>query len=134
MEPRKQNMTQKATHVAQGEGKSVWFADELLTFKVDRDQSESVGIFEDEVPPQSGAPQRSRGQTVARVRRARSYGEAPGWQRFLRWRPLLRSGYALYAYTHVADEGGLDLNGFPAVLAWLERVSSQPGYIPITRG
>jgi glutathione S-transferase len=41
---------------------------------------------------------------------------------------------ALYAYTHVADEGGFDLEGFPAVRAWLERVSSQPGYIPITRG
>ena len=41
---------------------------------------------------------------------------------------------ALYAYTHVADEGGLDLAGYPAVLAWLERVSSQPGYIPITQG
>ncbi len=56
MEPQKQNITQKAIHVAQGEGKSVWFADELLTFKVDRDQSEPVGIFEDEVPPESGAP------------------------------------------------------------------------------
>jgi glutathione S-transferase len=41
---------------------------------------------------------------------------------------------ALYAYTHVADEGGFDLEGFPAVRAWLERVSSQPGYIPITEG
>ena len=41
---------------------------------------------------------------------------------------------ALYAYTHVADEGGFDLTGFPAVLAWLERVSSQPRYIPITQG
>ncbi len=41
---------------------------------------------------------------------------------------------ALYAYTHVADEGGFDLEGFPGVHAWLERVSSQPGYIPITRG
>jgi len=41
---------------------------------------------------------------------------------------------ALYAYTHVADEGGFDLEGFPAVLAWLERISSQPGYIPITQG
>ena len=40
---------------------------------------------------------------------------------------------ALYAYTHVADEGGFDLDGFPAVFAWLERVSSQPGYIPITQ-
>jgi glutathione S-transferase len=41
---------------------------------------------------------------------------------------------SLYAYTHVAGEGGLDLGGYPAILAWLERVSSQPGYIPITRG
>jgi glutathione S-transferase len=41
---------------------------------------------------------------------------------------------SLYAYTHVADEGGFDLDGFPAILAWLERVASQPGYIPITRG
>jgi glutathione S-transferase len=41
---------------------------------------------------------------------------------------------ALYAYTHVADEGGFDLAGYPAVLAWLERVSSQPNYIPITQG
>ena len=40
---------------------------------------------------------------------------------------------ALYAYTHVADEGGFVLEDFPAVCAWLERVSSQPGYIPITR-
>jgi glutathione S-transferase len=40
---------------------------------------------------------------------------------------------ALYAYTHVADEGGFDLEDFPAVRAWLERVSSQPGYIPITQ-
>jgi hypothetical protein len=34
MEPQKQTGTQKAIHVAQGEGKLVWFADELLTFKV----------------------------------------------------------------------------------------------------
>ena len=56
MEPRKHNMTQTAIHVPQGEGKSLWILDELLTFKVDSDQSETVGIFEDEVPPQSGPP------------------------------------------------------------------------------
>jgi mannose-6-phosphate isomerase-like protein (cupin superfamily) len=56
MEPQKQNTTQTAFHVAQGEGKLVWFADELLTFKVDSDQSQTVGIFEDEIPPQSGPP------------------------------------------------------------------------------
>ncbi|MCF4966417.1 glutathione S-transferase family protein [Nostoc sp. CMAA1605] len=39
---------------------------------------------------------------------------------------------ALFAYTHVADEGGFDLTQFPAILAWLERVKNQPGYINIT--
>ena len=38
---------------------------------------------------------------------------------------------ALYAYTHVADEGGFDLGPFPAIRAWLERVSSQPGHVSI---
>lgn len=41
---------------------------------------------------------------------------------------------ALYAYTHVAPEGGFDLTGFPAVRAWLDRVSAQPGHVPITQG
>jgi glutathione S-transferase len=41
---------------------------------------------------------------------------------------------ALYAYTHVAEEGGFDLGGYQAIPAWLERVSSQPKYIPITQG
>jgi glutathione S-transferase len=40
---------------------------------------------------------------------------------------------ALYAYTHVADEGGFDLGGYPAVRGWLERVKSQPQHIPITQ-
>jgi glutathione S-transferase len=40
---------------------------------------------------------------------------------------------ALYAYTHVADEGGFELGGFPAIRAWFERVASQPGYIPISQ-
>ncbi len=40
---------------------------------------------------------------------------------------------ALYAYTHVADEGGFDLGRFAAVRAWLERVRAQPDHIPITR-
>ena len=38
---------------------------------------------------------------------------------------------ALYAYTHVAPEGGFDLGAYPAVRAWLARVRSQPGHIPI---
>ena len=39
---------------------------------------------------------------------------------------------ALYAYTHVADEGGFDLARFPAVRAWLDRVRAQPDHVPIT--
>ncbi len=41
---------------------------------------------------------------------------------------------ALYAYTHVAHEGGFDLGPHPAVRAWLERVAAQPGHVPITAG
>ena len=41
---------------------------------------------------------------------------------------------ALYAYTHVAHEGGFDLDRYPAIREWLGRVSAQPGYIPITQG
>jgi glutathione S-transferase len=39
---------------------------------------------------------------------------------------------ALYAYTHVAEEGGFEIGRFEAIGAWLERVRSLPGYIPIT--
>ena len=39
---------------------------------------------------------------------------------------------ALYAYTHVADEGGCDLSGRPAIRAWIERVAAQPGAVEIT--
>jgi glutathione S-transferase len=38
---------------------------------------------------------------------------------------------ALYAYTHVAGDGGFDLAGYPAVVAWLRRVESDPGHVPI---
>jgi len=41
---------------------------------------------------------------------------------------------ALYAYTHVADEGGFDLSRYPSIRAWLDRVRSQPRHIPITQG
>ncbi len=40
---------------------------------------------------------------------------------------------ALYAYTHVAGEGGFDLAGYPALRRWLDRVASEPRHIPITQ-
>ncbi|AUG54846.1 glutathione S-transferase family protein [Thalassospira marina] len=39
---------------------------------------------------------------------------------------------ALYAYTHVADEGGLDMALYPAIGRWLKRFSTLPAYVPIT--
>ncbi len=36
---------------------------------------------------------------------------------------------SLYAYTHVAPEGGFDLGGYSAIGAWLERISNLPGYV-----
>ena len=38
---------------------------------------------------------------------------------------------ALYAYTHVAAEGGFELESYPAIRSWLERVASEPGHVPI---
>jgi glutathione S-transferase len=38
---------------------------------------------------------------------------------------------ALYAYTHVAHEGGFSLEDYPAVRAWLARVEAEPGHVPI---
>ncbi len=35
----------------------------------------------------------------------------------------------LYAYTHVAHQGGFDLTQFPAIERWLERITQQPGYV-----
>ena len=39
---------------------------------------------------------------------------------------------SLFAYTHVAHEGGFDLAPYPNVRAWCDRVSSQPQWAPIT--
>lgn len=38
---------------------------------------------------------------------------------------------ALFAYTHVAGEGGFDLAPFPHILAWIDRIKAQPNYISI---
>jgi glutathione S-transferase len=39
---------------------------------------------------------------------------------------------SLFAYTHVAPEGGFDLEPYAAIRAWIDRVAAQPGHIPIT--
>ena len=38
---------------------------------------------------------------------------------------------ALYAYTHTAEQGGFQLDAYPAVAAWLKRVGADPGHVPM---
>ena len=44
---------------------------------------------------------------------------------------LTLADIALYAYTHVAHEGGFSLERYPAIRAWLDRVAAEPGHVPI---
>jgi glutathione S-transferase len=39
---------------------------------------------------------------------------------------------ALYAYSHVAGEGGFDLASYPALGAWLARIAAQPEFVPLS--
>ncbi|MEZ5531642.1 MAG: glutathione S-transferase family protein [Steroidobacteraceae bacterium] len=55
-----------------------------------------------------------------------------GAQPFFVGRRFSIADIALYAYTHVADEGGHDLEPWGHVRAWLDRVAAQPGHRPIT--
>ena len=41
---------------------------------------------------------------------------------------LTTADIALYAYTHVAHEGGFDVSGFPHITAWMARIQEVPGY------
>ena len=52
-------------------------------------------------------------------------------RRFLVSDRLTLADIALYAYTHVAEEGSFELEPYPAVRRWLERVASEPGHVPI---
>ncbi|MBD2021493.1 glutathione S-transferase family protein [Leptolyngbya sp. FACHB-36] len=38
---------------------------------------------------------------------------------------------AVFAYTHVAEQGGYDMSQFPAIQAWIKRVQAQPNFISI---
>jgi len=54
-----------------------------------------------------------------------------GQQFFLADRPTL-ADISLFAYTHLAEEGGFGLENYPAVCEWIDRVKKLPGYVPMT--
>ncbi len=72
------------------------------------------------------------------ARRRAGYAALDAMERELATREFFVAGrytiadIALYAYTHVAGEGGFDLSPYPALRAWLGRVAAQPGHVPIT--
>jgi glutathione S-transferase len=72
------------------------------------------------------------------ARRKAGYQALDAMERELATREFVVAGHytiadiALYAYTHVAGEGGFELSRYPAISAWLNRVAQQPRNVPIT--
>ncbi len=70
-------------------------------------------------------------------RRAAGYRALAAMERHLAEHELLvgdgltLADISLYAYTHVAHEGGFELETYPAVRRWVERVAAEPGHVPI---
>ena len=87
--------------------------------------------------PDVNDPRRTIVDTLMRPRGYDALGVMEGHLKSREWFAGERysvADIALFAYTHVADEGGFDLTRYPAIRAWLERVRSQPRHIPITQG
>ncbi|MDH4048245.1 MAG: glutathione S-transferase family protein [Gammaproteobacteria bacterium] len=40
---------------------------------------------------------------------------------------------ALFAYTHVADEGGFDLSNYPAIRSWIRNIERRPAFVPMKK-
>ncbi len=55
-----------------------------------------------------------------------------GGKHFLIGERFSLADIALYAYTHVAPEGGFDLAKYSNIRAWCERIAKQPKWAPIT--
>jgi glutathione S-transferase len=83
----------------------------------------------------SGTPERFADQLPARTKGG--YQALDAMERHLDRRTFLVgerysiADISLYAYTHVAHEGGFDLAPYPAVRTWLDRVAGQPGHVTI---
>jgi glutathione S-transferase len=83
----------------------------------------------------SGSPERYADRLEERM--AAGYRALAAMERRLDGREfLVGDGFsladiALYAYTHVAHEGGFDLAAYPAVRGWLDRVAAEPGHVLI---
>jgi glutathione S-transferase len=83
----------------------------------------------------SGAPEKYADQIPARTKGG--YAALDAMEQRLDGRSFLVgdrysiADISLYAYTHVAHEGEFDLEPYPAIRSWLERVAEQPGHVTI---
>jgi glutathione S-transferase len=83
----------------------------------------------------SGTPERYEAELPARMKGG--YAALAAMERHLEAHTFLVgerysiADISLYAYTHVAHEGGFDLDPYPAIRAWLGRVVTQPGHVAI---
>jgi len=79
----------------------------------------------------------ARGADQLAAKHASGYRALDAMERRLTARSWLVGGsmtiadVALYAYTHVADEGLFDLERYPAIRAWLACVAAEPGHVPM---
>jgi glutathione S-transferase len=84
----------------------------------------------------SGEPERHAATIAEKM--PGGYRALAAMEEWLSTRPFFVGGsptladIALYGYTHVAAEGGFDLERFPAVRGWLDRVAAMPGHVPMT--
>ena len=83
----------------------------------------------------SGTPERFQAELPSRMKGG--YAALDATERHLSSRTFFvgerysLADISLYAYTHVAHEGGFDLDPYPAIRSWLERVAAPPGHIAI---
>jgi len=83
----------------------------------------------------SGTPEQFTEQIPAKMKGG--YAALDAMERHLDGRSFLVgerysiADIALYAYTHVAHEGEFDLEPYPAIRGWVERVAARPGHVPI---
>ena len=80
--------------------------------------------------PRSSSRAAPSGRRPATAHSTRWSGISPG-ATWLVGDTMTLADIALYAYTHVAGEGGFELERYPAIRRWLDRVSSQPGHVTI---
>jgi glutathione S-transferase len=83
----------------------------------------------------SGEPERYAAELP--IKQAGGYRALDAMERHLQGRAYLvgdsptLADISLYGYTHVADEAGLDLSGYPAIRAWLDKIAALPGHVTI---